>query len=112
MNRHNEHDELPPGYEDNPIVVSADRGIRISVGLLKTCAVSLVTGTVAIMLFGWKYYDQQRDMAHELAELKKLIRASWTVADEREYTHRLQRDNPTLKLPSPTEVYREVHSDQ
>lgn len=109
--RHDHDDEPVPGYEDNPVALSPDRNIRISMGLLWTCAISLVTGTVTIAFAVWNFSAQQQETKRDIAEMKRLIKASWTVADEREYTHRLQRDNPALKLPSPAEVWREVHAE-
>lgn len=114
MKQHNrDHDEeLPEDYRENPVYVDPERDVRISMRMLTVCAVALVTGTISIICFGLKWSNKIDDLHRQCIELQRLMRSAWTVADEREMSHRMQRDNPNLKLPDPTEVHRTVHEER
>lgn len=106
------HEDMPEGYGENPVSLDPERGLLISVRLLWGCITAIVMATVGILMFGFQCMHMIDEMRRETAELKRMLRVAWTLADEREYSHRLQRDNPTLKLPSPAEVYREVRDER
>lgn len=109
---HDHDEELPDDYRDNPVYVDPERDVRISLRMLTVCAAALVTGTISIIGFGLKWSNKIDDLHRQFVEMQKLMRSSWTLADEREFSHRMQRDNPTLKMPDPTDVHRTIHEER
>lgn len=79
--------------------------VKLLIGIL----ITLLTGTFSIVKFGFQWSEATADIQREIAELKRIAKMGWTIHDEREYGHRLQRDNPTLKIPDVGEVRRTVN---
>lgn len=113
--KHERHqdDELPDDYRDNPVYeVDPERGVKMSARMLGVCAVALVTGTISIIGFGLRWSNKIDELHRQCVELQRLMRYAWTVADQREHSHRMQRDNPTLKMPDPGDVHRTTHEQR
>jgi hypothetical protein len=106
---HDSNDDNWPAPRERLIEISGGEGVKMPVKLLIGILMTLITGTIAIVKFGWEWKNTAEDIQREIAELKRIAKTGWTIHDEREFGHRLQRDNPTLKIPDVGEVRRTVN---
>lgn len=112
MQNNPSHDRDPMPEWEAPVNLNPDRNGVISIRLLWACAVALIAGTVSIVSFGFRWSNRMDEMSRQLTALERIQRTAWTVADEREYAHRMQRENANLKLPDPSEVHRTIHEER
>ncbi len=91
--------------EHSPQVITEG---TFAVPLVPTIAlcITLLGGAVTATLWITKTLGE---INHNIAEIKRAISDRWTAEHQREFSHQLQKSNPSIKVPDPDEVRRALN---
>jgi len=72
-----------------------------------TLCIALLGGAVTATLWITKTLGE---INNNISQIRLAISDRWTSGHQREYSHQLQRSNPTIKVPDTDEIRRQINN--